>query len=70
MRLTCDLFADQSTFEVNSSKTSDLCLIAEVLVTESYEKHGVNFIEVNHRGKESFVNNKFPICNTVHVELT
>ena len=39
---------------VNSSKTSDLCLIAETLVTESYEKHGVNFIEVKDREKESF----------------
>ena len=39
-------------FEVNSSKTSDWCLIVRGLVTESYEKHAVNFYEVNHREKE------------------
>ena len=55
MRSTCDLFADQSTFEVNSSKTSDLCFIAEALVTECYEEHAVNFYEVNHTEKECFV---------------
>ena len=53
MRSTCDLFADQSAFEVNSSKTSDLCFIAEALVTESYEKHAVNFYEVNYREEKN-----------------
>jgi len=37
---------------VNSSKTSDLCLIAGGSISESYEQHAVNFCEVNHREKE------------------